>query len=1001
MPLIEFPFLRGQDEENDARTAPIGSLVRLENLRATRGGRLVRRRGYYGVPMTDYYTSAPVGYKPIRILERDNERAVLVDAGPGTAVATAYSSGIARNGGRSVGRLIPRVETTRLANAPGGVARHVSVARGAYYTVTAWEYRVGSYYALCYVVSDSNSGRTLSSVVEYAVSPSLMLPRVFALGGYIYIGYVISSGWLVMERLEDGGALAWSGLLTVNNTVGASSNYSWDVTTAGSNIYVATTAGAGRLLTKHTVTTSPFTVAGTDATGVAVQYGVSTHHDGTTWWVLYHANADNKVYCRIGSTNYLVNGTASAGGHRFAIGEGFSGNATIVYDAVSGAAAGLVPIGPTGTLGTLVTYTQASVPRVEWVSKPYVQDGDLWVWALTSSTNQYQDRSLVLLNGIDGGTETVRFVTASVLPRVALLGTTYLGPYVWQPAAVSASGAAAVFGAVETDAGNITTPAPPVSASPTVLRWSIDPSSAGQCVTVAGVTYVAGAVPLAYDGVNLTEAIPLWTPSVESVTTAGAGTIVGDYSYAILYTWRDSRGNVYRGAPYYINVGTLNVTSVTLPIRVTPLNSLAADGSHISVEVYRTAAGGSNYYRVGAVPIQSQSTVSVSFVDTSADTAITASQLLYTTGGVLPGHVPPGFNALCAHKGRLFGASGTLLYYTHQIIPGEGPVWPDAFVLQLQDEITGLASLDDALIVFTEHNTYALYGDGPNRLGQNAYTLPLRVPSDVGCVDWRSIVTYKDGVAFRSHRGIELLQRGGMIVTLLTTNRRSDYSAYNSTLNDNPLTFGSTCRPDHTQIRWLIGSQSFGGKTVLAYDYGRGIWSVETFPDYASCCGMWPDNMFATGYYTSAAVWAQSEDENGITSGTYLDGKPGSVTSALAYLETTDLRPGGLLGWGRARAVRVLGEYLDPQGLTLELSYNGARSWPHGNTWELDSPRVSEQTLSLRYAPPRQKCDALAVRITLAGNTSTRSLGGVALHGLSVEYESNGAGSKHSSGDRG
>jgi len=139
---------------------------------------------------------------------------------------------------------------------------------------------------------------------------------------------------------------------------------------------------------------------------------------------------------------------------------------------------------------------------------------------------------------------------------------------------------------------------------------------------------------------------------------------------------------------------------------------------------------------------------------------------LYTTGNVLDNVPPPSALAMCIHQNRLVmgGADDpTVIWFSKELGPTEAPGFNDALTIQLNDggAVTGLASIESALIVFKTDDIFVIAGTMPDSTGYGpSLSTPLKLPSGIGCVDHRSVIETPVGVFFQSKRTIELLKSG-------------------------------------------------------------------------------------------------------------------------------------------------------------------------------------------------------------------------------------------------
>lgn len=141
-----------------------------------------------------------------------------------------------------------------------------------------------------------------------------------------------------------------------------------------------------------------------------------------------------------------------------------------------------------------------------------------------------------------------------------------------------------------------------------------------------------------------------------------------------------------------------------------------------------------------------------------------AEPMIYTVGNVLDNVPPPSALAMCVHQSRLVigGADdATVIWFTKELGPTDAPGFNDALTLQIDDggAVTGLASIESALIVFKSDDIFVVAGTMPDSTGYGpSLSTPLKLPSGIGCVNHRSVIETPVGIFFQSKRTIELLK---------------------------------------------------------------------------------------------------------------------------------------------------------------------------------------------------------------------------------------------------
>lgn len=382
-------------------------------------------------------------------------------------------------------------------------------------------------------------------------------------------------------------------------------------------------------------------------------------------------------------------------------------------------------------------------------------------------------------------------------------------------------------------------------SGPRLVTLDFEAADAYQTAYVGQSLYLAGAVPMVYDGVSWVEATPHYAPDWEAgavlhtASNTGTGAIAnGTYSYLFWYEATLSNGEIIRGPtskPYEVVMAGVN-DSVSFAIPTCRLSAWGREGGtreNLRVCIARSEAGDTSvYYRVSSLDPSTEGnangyvenapyTDTVTFVDERSDDDLEANgDPHYTTGGV-PSNNPIGVsNVLAEGKGRLFFASSSdpnVVYFSQERAEGiTVEVSPELAIAtpasNRDGAITGLAVMDDAVVIFKERAIYRVLGAGPlpNPSG-GGWSAPQLVTSDVGCNDQRTIVAYPDGLIFNTAKGWHALSRGFQVSYL-----GAPVEAYNG------QTFvRASLIEDTREIRFLTSSGS-----SLLYDYLFGQWSL-------------------------------------------------------------------------------------------------------------------------------------------------------------------------------
>lgn len=306
--------------------------------------------------------------------------------------------------------------------------------------------------------------------------------------------------------------------------------------------------------------------------------------------------------------------------------------------------------------------------------------------------------------------------------------------------------------------------------------FGIDNSGINRNLLVAGgfIKQYDGYEGIYEQGFNLYPEAPTGV-----VAGAGTGLAPGTYSYIITFEWTDNSGQIVRsGTSVPLTVVVAATSTVTLTIQnlcitarneiVTPIFEFGRTAPIIAV--YRTLANGSTFFRVNQLlseyvynNIYNQSTI---YVDSKTDAQINSNTVLYTTGGVLDNIGSYACNFLVDAKNRIV-FSGTdvdpfRVFFSKEKQEGTSIEFSQELSFSVDyfgGNITALAAMDDKIIIFKKSLIYFVSGQGPDALGNGAFTLPQLVSSDAGCNQPHSIVLMSLGLMFKSAKGIYLLSR--------------------------------------------------------------------------------------------------------------------------------------------------------------------------------------------------------------------------------------------------
>lgn len=358
------------------------------------------------------------------------------------------------------------------------------------------------------------------------------------------------------------------------------------------------------------------------------------------------------------------------------------------------------------------------------------------------------------------------------------------------------------------------------------------------------------------------------------------------------------------------------------------------------------------FEQAGATATSYPANAGVLFVD-DVTTASGGSLPSPYTDTELEAEAPAGVLDVVSTQQRLWALSAESRFsvlVTKPITAGYAPEFSSALSVDVPaegGECTGIAALDDKVVVFKRNRIYVIVGDPGDANGDRAtIQKPRLLSSDVGCVCASSIVEGPFGVAFQSARGLELLSRG---LELSFVGERVLDSL------DTAQRTAGVLIPEDGEVRWIVADDEDGARWNLTGD--AIIW------DYR-------DNQFAidavngAAHYmvaTSGNVWRVAP--NGTTEVELSDWSSGALYNV--SVTTPWIQTSGVQGFQRVWRLNLLGYYYTGNvDVTIAYDYDDAVAETH--SWleaDLTTLAAANGRILLSVRPNRQKCAAIKVTI--------------------------------------
>lgn len=404
-----------------------------------------------------------------------------------------------------------------------------------------------------------------------------------------------------------------------------------------------------------------------------------------------------------------------------------------------------------------------------------------------------------------------------------------------------------------------------------------------------------------------------------------------------------------------------------------PLTAAVAGTNQIKI----TTTGG--YIDIDSVANGSNLNTAVGFPAgvTIVNGQVSVNEILYTGTqgqGKLSSNAPPPCLLMAVHGGRLWGLDAEYperIWCTKLFEAGEAPGYNPALQVLIPGagKINGIGGQDDKLYAFATGGTYlASYGDGPDNTGANGtFVNPIFVTTDATCDDPRGVLIATNGIYFTGQdhttTTVFLLGRGANSPAAIGKRVRTTLTSYS-------ICRGALDRHEKGRAEFLFvdSDTNPSAHTVLYYHYDiideeqLGQWSRAGIVGGAgilTCLGEW--DLTGSGRRVSVVggsgiIAYQSDSANT---------DPGGAQ--IGYIFTTgDIRPNGLMGWGDAYSVNILGTAQSADDFILSASYDGGLT---SETTDFSVPETSGPMLR-RWEAPTKKLPNGAVAYTFTENVS-------------------------------
>ncbi len=307
-------------------------------------------------------------------------------------------------------------------------------------------------------------------------------------------------------------------------------------------------------------------------------------------------------------------------------------------------------------------------------------------------------------------------------------------------------------------------------------------------------------------------------------TFSGAGTAGAQaYQYALVYQYTYTVGDqtfIDQGPVQIIPVANVNAPDVNvINLSGIPVLTNGAgdnyDTGNIRKIIFRTISGGTEFYQLANIP-NAQTT----YADTTSDTTLQTGAPLYTNGGV-PDNDPPPLAKFC-HTVNGFTYYAGIKTRPNDVDQSQAldpDSVPGSFTDTLEDEVTGLSSVQDIPVVGCRKHIYRIDGTF-DELGRGGMA-HRRISDHAGCISHESFVQAEGGLFWWGVDGIYYTE--GFRVMKVTDHLNKRYQTYVATLNGKERKIKGVFNPLTRMIHWTVSTTS---KASGSEDCDA-IWSVD------------------------------------------------------------------------------------------------------------------------------------------------------------------------------
>jgi hypothetical protein len=287
-----------------------------------------------------------------------------------------------------------------------------------------------------------------------------------------------------------------------------------------------------------------------------------------------------------------------------------------------------------------------------------------------------------------------------------------------------------------------------------------------------GVSIVAGALPVEWDGVSFSEVAAPVRPKLAIASTGGSGSdpTAGDYIAMVHIAWTDDAGAKHRGFPSDVAEVTMSGADAWIFKVSTPY--LFRDGvaqDRYEVELYISEVDDTVLWRKSA-SVSSYGDYVLELDNVSELVASATTPTIYTTGAPgeeLPAQQPGAFHDVAIVVDRAWALNAERTnewWYTKPKADGVAYEWSSelkVYTPSAAGDGVAVAESSGGALLMCSNGVWAVTGQGPDpTLVTGAFNPPEQI-SDIACTDRDSVIKTPAGVMFISNTRFAMIGPAG------------------------------------------------------------------------------------------------------------------------------------------------------------------------------------------------------------------------------------------------